>query len=155
MENKSFIPRCLLEKWEEEALSQRIPYTEFPEFIRMKEKKYWESLQAEKSEERIFANKDRTKLTEHGCKVVLEKVSRMNPIERVCKFARFDLEDMRKQISRGFPNDWEKETFKSFREGWYARLRENMKDFRISKQTLESFGLSWKEVRSFYFQTIV
>lgn len=155
MENKSFIPRCLQQEWEEEALLEKIPYTEFPEFLRMKEKKYLESLHAEKFEERIFANKDKSKLTEHGNKVVLKKVSEMDPVERVCKFAKFDLDDMRKQISRGFPNDWEKDMFISFREGWYARLRENMKEFRISKQNLESFGLSWKEVRSFYFQTIL
>jgi hypothetical protein len=29
-----------------------------------------------------------------------------------------------------------------------------MAKFRISKETLKTFGLDWKEVRSFYFQTI-
>jgi hypothetical protein len=104
--------------------------------------------------EKIYTDRSRTKLTEYGNKFVLEYFRNMDPVERSCKFARFDMEDMMQQISRGFINEDEKKMFKVLREAWYERLRNNMAKFRISKETLKTFGLDWKEVRSFYFQTI-
>ena len=47
MEKVTIIPSDLLESWEEQAIRENIPYTEFAEFIRMKQRRYEQSLQVQ------------------------------------------------------------------------------------------------------------
>ena len=148
------IPSALMLQWEQEALSQKIPYTEFGNFLKMKERLYWQSLSTTKERPTIFANDARNKLTEYGNKVALDYFLAIPLVERVCKFAKFDLEELQRRLSRGFEDETQKENFIWERDHWFMRLKEKMKDLRISKETLLSFGLDFKSAKSFAYQTI-
>lgn len=147
------IPSALIQQWEREAIDQKLPYTEFGNFLRMKQRQY-EQRQSRKVSEPIFANDARNKLTEHGQKVALETLRALPIVERVCKFARFDYEEMQEEISHGFKSEAQKVSFLDRREHWFLRLKEKMKEFRISKETLESYGLSLKAATAFAYQTL-
>lgn len=148
------VPSHILEKWEKEAIAQGIPYTEFGGFLRMKEESYWQSMSTKEVRAEIFANDARNKLTDHGQRVALETLLSIPMVERCCKFARFDFEDMKERLSKGFATIEQKEMFLMERDHWFLRLKEKMKDFRISKETLQGFGLNWNECKSFAYQTI-
>lgn len=60
MEQSTIIPSGLLKSWEDQALRENIPYTEFAEFIRMKQRQYEESLQPAKESKELFANDAKT-----------------------------------------------------------------------------------------------
>ena len=154
MDKTKQIPSSLMQQWESEALSQKIPYTEFGNFIKMKERLYWQSLSTTKEQPQIFANDARNKLTEYGNKVALETLLAIPLVERVCKFAKFDLEELQRKLSRGFEDETQKENFIWERDYWFMRLKEKMKENRISKETLGSFGLNWKECKVFAYQTL-
>lgn len=154
MDKQRQIPSALTLQWEQEALSQKIPYTEFGNFIKMKERLYWQSVEEKKERPQIFANAARNKLTEYGNKVALDYFLAIPLVERVCKFAKFDLEELQRKLSRGFEDETQKENFLFEREHWFMHLKERMKDLRISKETLQSFGLDWKVCKSFYYQAI-
>lgn len=148
------IPPSLTLQWEQEAIDQKIPYTEFGNFIRMKENNYWQSVEEKKPRQEIFANAARNKLTEYGNKVVLDFFLCLPIVERICKFAKYDMEEMQKKLSRGFADAEQKENFLWEREHWFGRLKEKMKEHRISKEVLESYGLNWKQCKSFAYQTL-
>lgn len=154
MTEQNIIPSALMQQWEQEALSQKIPYTEFGNFLKMKERLFRQSLSTTKESPKVFANDARNKLTEYGNKVALETLLSIPEVDRACKFAKFDLEELQRKLSRGFVDETQKEMFLLERDHWFMRLKEKMKDFRISKEVLESFGLSWKECKSFAYQTI-
>lgn len=154
MNKQNIIPSALMLQWEQEAIDQKIPYTEFGNFLKMKERLFRQSLSTTKERPAIFANDARNKLTEYGNKVALEKLLSIPEVDRACKFAKFDLEELQRKLSRGFVDETQKEMFLLERDHWFMRLKEKMKDFRISKEVLESFGLSWKECKSFAYQTI-
>lgn len=148
------ISSALMQQWEQEALSQKIPYTEFGNFLKMKERLFRQSLSTTKESPKVFANDARNKLTEYGNKVALEHFLAIPLVERVCKFAKFDLEELQRKLSRGFEDETQKENFIWERDHWFMRLKEKMKENRISKETLESFGLNWKECKTFAYQTL-
>lgn len=154
MDKTRQIPSALMLQWEQEALSQKIPYTEFGNFIKMKERLYWQSLSTTKERPAIFANDARNKLTDFGQKVALDTLLSIPMVERVCKFARFDFEDLKDELSRGFKDESQKLSFLERRDNWFMRLKEKMKDLRISKETLLSFGLDFKSAKSFAYQAI-
>lgn len=148
------IPSALIQQWEREAIDQKLPYTEFGNFLKMKEQNYWQSQSTRKVSQPIFANDARNKLTEYGNKVALETLLHIPMVERVCKFAKFDLEELQRKLSRGFEDETQKENFIWERGHWFMRLKEKMKENRISKETLQSFGLDWKECKTFAYQTL-
>ena len=152
--DKKQIPSSLMLQWEEEAMQQKVSYLDFGNFIRMKERMYWESQVQKRDRPSIYANAARNKLTEYGNKIVLEQFLQIPVVERTCKLARYDMDELQKKLSNGFVSEEQKETFLNEREHWFMHLKERMKDLRISKETLESFGLSWKSAKTFYFQTI-
>lgn len=154
MQKYLIIPSSLIQQWEQEAISQNIPYTEFGSFLRMKERNYLDGQRDKEERKEIFANSARNKLTEYGNTFVLEKFLKIPAVQRVCMTARFDMEMLMKRLSNGFAGDEQKENFLSEREHWFLHLKERMKDLRISKETMESFGLSWKSAKSFAYQTI-
>lgn len=148
------IPSALIQQWEREAIDQKLPYTEFGSFLKMKERNYWQSQSTKKVSQPIFANDARNKLTDFGQKVALETLLSIPMVERVCKFARFDYEEMQEEISNGFKSEAQKVYFLDRREHWFLRLKEKMKELRISKETLESYGLSLKTATAFAYQTL-
>ena len=148
------IPSALIQQWEREAIDQKLPYTEFGNFLRMKEQNYWKSLAEGKVSQPIFANDARNKLTDFGQKVALDTLLSIPMVERVCKFARFDFEDLKDELSRGFNDEAQKLSFLERRDNWFMRLKEKMKELRISKETLLSFGFDFKAAKSFAYQTI-
>ena len=102
----------------------------------------------------IWANAARNKLTEYGNSFVVSYFLQIPPVERTCKLARYRLEDLKKKLSRGFADDEERQAFAMEVELWFAHLKERMKTLRISKEQMESFGLSYKDVKTFVFKTI-
>ena len=148
------IPSALIQQWEQEAIDQKLPYTEFGSFLKMKEQNYYQSLDKSKTAEKVFANDARNKLTEFGQRVALDTLRSLPMVERVCKFARFDYEEMQEEISNGFKSEAQKVYFLDRREHWFLRLKEKMKELRISKETLESYGLSLKTATAFAYQTL-
>ena len=154
MKDIKTIPSDILEMWEREAIDQKIPYTEFGNFLKMKQEQYWQKSAEIEVSQPIFSNNARNKLTEYGNKVALDTLLSIPMVERVCKFARFDFEDLKAELSRGFKDESQKLSFLERRDHWFMRLKEKMKDFRISKETLLSFGLDFKSAKSFAYQTI-
>lgn len=148
------IPSALIERWEREAIAQKLPYTEFGSFLKMKEQNYFQSLERKNQTEKVFTNDARNKLTDFGQKVALETLLSIPAVERAAKFARFDFEDLKDELSRGFKDEAQKLSFLERRDSWFFRLKEKMKDLRISKETLLSFGLDFKAAKSFAYQTI-
>lgn len=106
------------------------------------------------SREKIFTNSARNKLTEYGNSYALNVLLQIPLVERVCKFAAFDMEEMQKRLSHGFATEELRQRFIDERSRWFAHLKEMMKELRISKETMESFGLNWKECKAFAYQTI-
>lgn len=153
-QENNYIPSSILEDWEREAIDQEIPYTEFGDFLRMKERLYRQGMSTRKETPKIFANDARNKLTDYGNSIALDYVLAIPQVERVCKFARFDLEELQRKLSRGFSDEEQRKNFIWERDHWFMRLKEKMKEFRISKETLESFGLDWKSCKSFAYRTI-
>lgn len=154
MKDIKTIPSHVLEMWEQDAIDQKIPYTEFGSFLKMKQKQYEQSSEPEKIQEPIFANDARNKLTKYGQRVALDTLLSIPMVERVCKFARFDFEDLKDELSRGFKDESQKLSFLERRDNWFMRLKEKMKDLRISKETLLSFGFDFKAAKSFAYQAI-
>lgn len=154
MKDSKIIPPALMQQWEQEAIDQKIPYTEFGNFLKMKEQNYWQAQSTKKVSEPIFANDARNKLTEYGNKVALDTLLSIPMVERVCKFARFDFEDLKEELSHGFNDEAQKLSFLERRDNWFMHLKEKMKDLRISKETLQSFGFDFKAAKSFAYQTI-
>ena len=111
MDKTRQIPSALMLQWEQEALSQKIPYTEFGNFIKMKERLYWQSVEEKKERPQIFANAARNKLTEYGNKVALDYFLAIPLVERVCKMAKYDLDELQRKLSRGFADAEQKENF--------------------------------------------
>ena len=151
MEKVTIIPSDLLESWEEQAIREKIPYTEFSEFIRMKERQYEESLQKQDEQKEVFANAARNKLSEYGNKVALNYLLAIPQVERLCKFARFDFEDLQKMQAKVSAGKADKANFLWQLESWYKKLKSDMKEYRLSKETLSSYGLDFKAATNFYF----
>ena len=148
------IPSALIERWEREAIDQKLPYTEFGSFLKMKERNYFQSLERKNQNEKVFTNAARNKLTDYGQKVALDYLLQIPLVERTCKFAKYDLEELQKQLSAGFISDEQKEMFVSVRDAWFQHLKESMKELSIKKETLERYGLDWKAAKAFAYQTI-
>ena len=153
-QEKTLIPSSILEDWEREAIDQKIPYTEFGNFMKMKQDNYWQQFETVTEQPKIFANDARNKLTEYGQRVALDTLLAIPVLERVIKFARFDMEDLQDELSHGFKDESQKLSFLERRDNWFMRLKEKMKDLRISKETLLSFGFDFKAAKSFAYQTI-
>lgn len=153
MKDIKTIPSHVLEMWEQDAIDQKIPYTEFGGFLKMKQEQY-EQRQSTKVSEPIFANAARNKLTEYGQKVALETLLALPLIERVIKFARFDLEELQERLSHGFADESQKLSFVEDRDHWFLRLKEKMKDLRLSKEVLAANGLDFKVCKQFAYQTL-
>ena len=151
MEKVMIIPSELLKSWEDQAIRENIPYTEFAEFIRMKQRKYKEGLQTQHKQEGIFANEAKNKLSEYGNKVALNYLLAIPQVERICKFAKFDFEDLQKMQVKVSAGKADKANFLWQLESWYKKLKSDMKEYRLSKETLSSYGLDFKAATNFYF----
>ena len=151
MEQSTTIPSSLQKSWEEQAIRENIPYTEFAEFIRMKQRQYEESLQTQHEQEEIFANGAKNKLSEYGNKVVLAYLLAIPQTERLCKFARFDFEELKELSAKVLKGQADKDNFLWQLESWYNKLKSDMKEYRLSKETLSSYGLDFKAATNFYF----
>lgn len=151
MEKELFIPSDLQKSWEDQAIRENIPYTEFAEFIRMKQRQYEESLQTQHEQEEIFANAAKNKLSEYGNKIVLNYLLAIPQVERICKFARFDFEDLQELSAKVLKGQADKDNFLWQLESWYKKLKSDMKEHHLSKETLSSYGLDFKAATNFYF----
>ena len=106
------------------------------------------------SKEQIFANDAMNKFTEYGNKVALNYLLSIPEVQRVCEFALYDFEELQSLLAKGFNCEMQKEIFLTKRNIWFSHLKERMFELRISKETMQSFGLNWKEVKTFAYQTI-
>ena len=73
---------------------------------------------------------------------------------RAVKMARWDLEDLKMMLAKGFKTDAQRDLFLEKRERWYSSLRNRMKDFNISKEQLAQYGLDFRECKRFYFLAV-
>lgn len=151
MEQSTIIPSELLKSWEEQAIRENIPYTEFAEFIRMKQRRYEESLQPEKESKSLYTDDSKSKLSEYGNKVALAYLLKIPKTERIITFARFHFEDLQKQYAKVSKGKADKENFIWDLDYWYKKLKSDMKEYRWSKETLSSYGLDFKAATKFYF----
>jgi hypothetical protein len=147
------ISSALMQQWEQEAIAQKIPYTEFGEFLRMKERNYRLNLST-KNRVKVFASGAQNKFTESGNKIAYEKIMQIPAAERAVKIAKFSFEELRKKSLRGFCDEQQKENFLSEREYWFSHLKERMRDLKLSKEFLADFGLDWKECKKFAFSAV-
>lgn len=148
------ISSALIERWEQEAISQKVSVYEIGNFMRCKERLYLESFRKEEHQKKVFLNDARNRLSEYGNSLLLDGLLSLSPEERTCKVARVRLEDLRAKLSKGFVSAEQKQNFICERDSWFQHLKDRMKELRISKETLESFGLDWKSCKSFAYQTI-
>lgn len=148
------ISSSLIERWEQEAISQKVSVYEIGNFMRCKERLYLESFRKEEPSKKVFLNDARNRLSEYGNSLLLDELHSLSPEERTCKVARVRLEDLRVKLSKGFVSAEQKQNFICERDSWFQHLKDRMKELRISKETLESFGLDWKSCKSFAYQTI-
>lgn len=102
----------------------------------------------------IYTNSARNKLTEYGNKVALEYLLQIPQEERMVKHYLYDFEELQQQLSKGFVSSEQKEMFLTMRDFWFKSLKELMKELSIKKETLEKYGLNWKEAKSFAYQTL-
>lgn len=151
MEKVMIIPFELLKSWEEQAIRENIPYTEFAEFIRMKQRRYEESLQPEKESKSLYTDDAKSKLSEYGNRVALAYLLKIPKTERIIKFARFDFEDLQKRYTKVSKGKADKDNFLWDLDRWYKKIKSDMKEYRWSKETLSSYGLDFKAATKFYF----
>lgn len=102
----------------------------------------------------MYTNAACNKFTEYGNKVALKYFLDMDEVERACKLARLDFIELQEKISRGFSDEEQRKYFLWERDYWFTRLKEKMKDLRISKETLARYNLDWKACKTFAYQTI-
>lgn len=100
MEQQIIIPTTIYNRWEEEAIAQKISLHSFGAFIKMKERQYLDA-QNKTSENNtpIFATPAKNKLTKYGNNFALSVLLSIPTLERKAKFARFDFEDFYNQYS--------------------------------------------------------
>ena len=154
METES-LPSSLIEKWESEAILQGVSVYEIGNFMKMKEKAWRESKRADVPErESLYTNASCNRLTKHGQKAVYEKLMEIPTVERIVKIARYNFAELQRKMERGFSTDTQKEIFVSEREYWFAHLKSQMKEHRISKETLLQYGLNWNDCKRFAFLTV-
>lgn len=152
MKQQIIIPPTIYNKWEEEAIAQQISVQAFGAFIRMKEKQYIDA-QNETSENNppIFATSAKNKLTKYGNNFALRALLSIPMIERKSKFAKFDLEDFCSKYQSIKEGKSTNKDFFYFLDLWYKKLKDDMKEYRISKETFLRYGFNYKEATNFYF----
>lgn len=106
------------------------------------------------SEKAIFANSSKNKFTEYGNSVALKYLLSIPEVERAIKFAKFDFEDLKESLKKGFATEEQKQNFLMRRSCWFSHLKDRMRELKISKETLQSFGFDWKAAKSFAYRTI-
>ena len=102
----------------------------------------------------IFTNQSGNKLTEYGNIVALNFLLNIPAVERTCKFAKYDYEELFAELSKGFVSEEQKQNFIEKRSYWFNHLRDRMRELRISKETFKTFGVNYKTLKSFAYQTI-
>lgn len=154
MKNNIAIPSEVQKLWEEQALREHIPYTEFPSFLRMKEREFIRMQEKEEPRPQIYTNAACNKLTAYGQRVALEYILAIPQIERICKFAKYDFEELQELFSKVQSGKADKENFVWQLEHWYKKLKADMKEYRLSKETMIKYGLDYKAATKFYFAAI-
>lgn len=152
MEQQIIIPPAICKKWEAEAVAQKISVQAFGAFIRMKEKQYIDA-QNETGEKNtlIFATPAKNKLTKYGNNFAIRALLSIPMIERKSKFAKFDFEDFCSKYQSIKEGKSTNKDFFYFLDLWYKKLKDDMKEYRISKETFLRYGFNYKEATNFYF----
>lgn len=152
MKQQTIISPATYNKWEEEAAAQKISVHAFGSFIRMKEKKYMESQnETVKNNTPIFATPAKNKLTKYGNNFAIRALLSIPIIERKSKFAKFDFEDFCSKYQSIKEGKSTNKDFFYFLDLWYKKLKDDMKEYRISKETFLKYGFNYKEATNFYF----
>lgn len=148
------IPATCYNKWEEEALIQRVPVHGLKSFIKMKEKKYIESINNNDKDndngdsDSFYANKELNRLSAHGTAAALAYFHNMHPVQRTCILARLDLLELKEIKDKG------SELFFHYLDHFYKKLKNDMKDLRIKKETMLLYNFDYKDATNFYYSYI-
>lgn len=148
------IPSEVQKLWEGQAMREHIPYTEFPSFLRMKEREFIRMQEKEEPRPQIYTNAARNKFTAYGTRVALAYFHAMPPGVRAIVFARIDFEDLQKMQEKVTRGETDQENFLWEVEHWYKKLKADMKEYRLSKETMIKYGLDYKAATKFYFAAI-
>lgn len=148
------ISSVLIERWEREAIDQGVSCYEIGNFMKMKENAWREEHRTFQTKESVYTNSACNRLTEHGNKVVYQKLMEIPTVERIVKVAMVNFENLQKNLSKGFADNVQRDNFVAQRDLWFAHLKEMMMLHKISKETLATFGLNWKEAKSLAFLAV-
>lgn len=88
-------------------------------------------------------------LTEHGQKVALNALLAIPFTERKCKYLLWDFEDLQKRAKKNPDED-----FKWAESYWWDYLCNFMKEHKVSKEQMLSYGFDYKAARKFHFLVI-
>ena len=137
------IPGNLLRKWEISATKQNISQSEFINYIRERQKEYFDSLETSEKH-KVMEN---GQLTDYGKKVAVEYYHSMDKIQRAITLSKVDFMTLEETLKKkGYNNDICYEIISS-----YDLLRERMANLRISKEEMKKYRLDFSEVRKMYF----
>ena len=137
------IPGNLLRKWEISATKQNLSQSEFINYIRERQKEYFDSLETSEKH-KVMEN---GQLTDYGKKVAVEYYHSMDKIQRAITLSKVDFMTLEETLKKkGYNNDICYEIISS-----YDLLRERMSNLRISKDEMKKYRLDFSEVRKMYF----
>lgn len=137
------IPGNLLRKWEISATKQNLSQSEFINYIRERQKEYFDSLETSEKP-KIMEN---GQLTDYGKKVAVEYYHSMDKIQRAITLSKVDFATYKETIDKkGLSLDICHEIISG-----YNLLRERMANLRISKEEMKKYRLDFSEVRKMYF----
>ena len=137
------IPGNLLRKWEISATKQNLSQSEFINYIRERQKEYFDSLETSEKH-KVMEN---GQLTDYGKKVAVEYYHSMDKIQRAITLSKVDFMTLEETLKKkGYNNDICYEIISS-----YDLLRERMANLRISKEEMKKYRLDFSEVRKMYF----
>lgn len=150
------IPATYYNKWELEAALQRVPVHGLKSFIKMKEDRYIDNINNDNDNDNdngggadsIYANKEFNKLSKTGTAAALAYFHNMHPVQRTCTLARLDLLELKEIKDKG------SELFFHYLNHFYKKLKNDMKELRIKKETMLLYNFDYKDATNFYYSYI-
>lgn len=148
------IPATYYNKWELEAALQRVSVHGLKSFIKMKEDRYIDNINNDNDSDNgggadsIYANKEFNKLSKTGTAAALAYFHNMHPVQRTCTLARLDLLELKEIKDKG------SELFFHYLNHFYKKLKNDMKELRIKKETMLLYNFDYKDATNFYYSYI-
>lgn len=150
MTSETIIPQSILNSWEAEAVRQKLSRDEFMDFLRDKEKSYYESLEVKVEKPKVFTNSACNRLTDYGQTVALKTLLAIPRNERAVKFARWEFEELKDLYPKVLEGKADTESFSWRVNYWYKKLRDDMKEQKLSRKFMETLNFDFREATKFF-----